>query len=103
MTKKEIIKTLEDIKFIFTYTTLSTPRDTKKMIALDLAIKELEKETCEDAISRQAVINHICEGKECYKDDCKGRIYKRCFDLQWIYDLPPVTPYKTEREVNKNE
>ena len=47
---------------------------------------------CEDCISRDAVIKHICESKECYKDECKGRLYKRCFDLQWIYDLPSVTP-----------
>ncbi len=54
--------------------------------------KLTEKQPCEDCISRQAVIKHICESKECYKDECKGRLYKRCFDLQWIYDLPSVTP-----------
>lgn len=56
------------------------------------AIKALEQQSSEDCISREAVIKHICESKECYKDECKGRLYKRCFDLQWIYALPPVTP-----------
>lgn len=60
--------------------------------ALKQAIKALEQQTSEDCISREAVIKHICESKECYKDECKGRLYKRCFDLQWIYDLPSVTP-----------
>lgn len=54
----------------------------------------LERETCEDAINREAVINHICESKDCYKNDCKGRLYKRCHDLQWVYELPPVNPNK---------
>jgi len=49
---------------------------------------------CEDAISREAVLNHICESKECYKEDCKGKTYQRCVDLQWVYDLPSVTPTK---------
>lgn len=49
-------------------------------------------ETSQDCISREVVINHICENKECYKEDCKGRILKRCPDLQWVFDLPPVTP-----------
>lgn len=73
--------------------------DDEGIEALEIAIKILEKEPCEDCISREAVINHICESKDCYKKECKGRIYKRCFDLQWIYDLPPVKPYKTESEV----
>ena len=48
---------------------------------------------CEDCISREAVIDHICEDKECYKEECKGRTLKRCPDLQWVFDLPSVTPY----------
>ena len=49
-------------------------------------------EGSDDVISREAVIKHVCESKECYKDECKGNLYKRCFDLQWIYGLPSVTP-----------
>lgn len=51
-----------------------------------------KKEPSEDCTSRDAVIKHICESKECYKDECKGRLYKRCWDIQWVYDLPPATP-----------
>lgn len=57
-----------------------------------MAIKALEQQPSEDCISREAVIKHICESKECYKDECKGRLYKRCYDLEWIYALPSVTP-----------
>ena len=89
MTRKEAIICLKGIKNVG-HDIFTEQKDFQE--SLDMAIKALEQEPCEDCISRQAVINHICEGKECYKDDCKGRIYKRCFDLQWIYDLPPVTP-----------
>lgn len=55
-------------------------------------IKVLEQQPCEDVISRQAVIHHICEEKFCYVENCKGDIYKRCPDIMWVYDLPPVQP-----------
>lgn len=51
-----------------------------------------EAQPSEDCISRQVVIDHICEDKECYKEECKGRTLKRCPDLQWVFDLPSVTP-----------
>lgn len=54
-------------------------------------------ETSEDCISRQAVIEHICESKECYKEECKGRTLRRCPDLQWVFDLPSVQPNALER------
>lgn len=42
---------------------------------------------------QEAVVEHICDSK-CisYEENCKGRIYKRCPDIAWVYDLPPVTP-----------
>lgn len=60
--------------------------------AFQLAIKALEKEPCEDCVKREDVIQHICESNECYKPECKGRLYKRCWDLEWIYELPAVKP-----------
>lgn len=51
---------------------------------------QTKQELYKDTISREAVINHICESKDCYKDECKGRLYKRCHDLQWVYELPSV-------------
>ena len=59
------------------------------------------QEPCEDCISRQAVIEHICESKECYKEECKGRTLKRCPDLQWAFDLPSVKPKYTDEEIDK--
>ena len=61
----------------------------------------LEQQPCEDCISRQAVIEHICESKECYKEECKGRTLKRCPDLQWVFDMPLVTPKYTDEEIDK--
>ena len=58
-------------------------------------IKSISKPTgvqFNDLISREAVIDHICEDKECYKEECKGRTLKRCPDLQWVFDLPSATP-----------
>lgn len=54
--------------------------------------RPLEAQPCEDCISREAVIEHICEAKECYKEECKGRTLERCPDLQWVFDLPSVQP-----------
>lgn len=69
-------------------------------------IKDIEGAfTCEDAISRKAVINHICEGKSCYKENCKGVLFNRCMDIAWVNDeLPSVNPLpkaltKEEREL----
>lgn len=53
-----------------------------------------EFEPKEDAISRQAVINHICEGKDCYKENCKGVLFNRCPDITWVNELPPFNPQK---------
>lgn len=68
---------------------------------LDRAIKELKRERAprqdegkdkrsEDYVKREDVIQHICESQERYKDACKGRQYKRCQDILWLYDLPSL-------------
>lgn len=49
----------------------------------------LEQETC---ISRETVIEHICKSRDCYKENCKGIEFKRCPDILWVLNLPPVTP-----------
>lgn len=48
----------------------------------------------EDAISRQAVIQHICENKSCYEENCKGVLFNRCMDITWVNELPSVNPQK---------
>ena len=41
-------------------------------------------------IDTDYVINHICESKECYKENCKGKQFMRCPDIMWIDDAPTV-------------
>jgi len=55
--------------------------------ALDMAIKALEQEPCEDAISRQAVLEYI-EGS----DAELGHSTENELVRQDIKELPPVTP-----------
>lgn len=50
----------------------------------------------DDAISRRAVIQHICEEKFCYKENCKGVLFNRCPDITWVNELPSVTPGDNE-------
>ena len=95
MTNEEAIELIESAR-----KTMYLPKSKEYIsdfgYALEMAIKALEQQPCEDCISRQAVIEHICEDKECYKEDCKGRTLKRCPDLQWVLDLPSVTPTRTK-------
>lgn len=51
---------------------------------------------CDDAISRRAVIQHICEEKFCYKPNCKGVLFNRCMDITWVNELPPAEPITKE-------
>lgn len=51
-----------------------------------------EQERCDDAVSRRAVIQHICEEKFCYKPNCKGVLFNRCMDITWVNELPPTRP-----------
>jgi hypothetical protein len=52
--------------------------------------REEKNKRSEDYVKREDVIRYICESKECYKDACKGRQYKRCPDILWVYDLPSL-------------
>jgi len=53
--------------------------------------------SCGDAVSREAVIDYICERKECYKENCKGKTLRRCPDIMWVHDLP--SPQITLKDV----
>ena len=77
----------------------SIPYRKATFIKINELLKALEQQPCENCISREAVIKYICESKECYKDECKGRLYKRCYDLQWIYDLPSVQPTRPRGKI----
>lgn len=60
-------------------------RETKE--ALDMAIKVLEKEPCEDCVSRQAVL--AIAGDSCLDLDSYENTKEFC---EQIKELPPVTP-----------
>ena len=67
--------------------------------AFDMAIKALEQEPCEDCVSRQAVLEHICKNQcSYYVEDCKGKKYNRCIDTGWVNELPSVTPTEWEQD-----
>ena len=88
MTREEAIKVLKNIKFgIFIDTYFDEPEKivSKENEALEIAIKALEQQPCEDCISRAEVLK-ILE-KEEFKGDAIYEIEKK---------LPPVTP-KAER------
>lgn len=59
---------------------------------------EQEPKADGECISRQAVVNHICRSKDCYRENCKGNIYKRCPDTMWVYDLPFINPQEPKTE-----
>ena len=82
--------------------------DTEILTALDMAIKALEQESCEDAISRQAVLSKIKE--VCFSEEWlqfrvdNGSSGQRDFLINYIEQLPPATPQlKTGRWINVDE
>ena len=80
MTKEEAVAILKNLPYL---ATKSSVEDIERAICL--AIKALEQEPCEDAISRDAVIEHFRNAlREVY--DRNDIIY----ELE--YKIPPVTP-----------
>jgi len=73
-----ILQWLHDNYFLFR----STEEDVK--YATKLAIQELQKESCEDTISRQAAIR-LAE---------QGQVQGFEWQLKKLVELPPVTPAK---------
>lgn len=61
--------------------------------ALDLAIKALEQQPCEDAISREAVIGGLANiAKAKAKSDAQKSMMGRC--MFFVEQLSPVTPQR---------
>ena len=75
MTREEAIELLHDIQTDAVYNVLSSEKE-----ALDMAIKALEQQPCDDAISRETVLEII--EKEEFKGDA----------IYGIERLPSVTP-----------
>ena len=55
------------------------------------AIEVLEQEPCGDAISRQAVIDALCNGCELFKNG-EQTCFTKCEEYHFLVTLPPVTP-----------
>ena len=96
MTNKEAIKKLKEFKILHTE---QTGWDTSTLQALDIAIKALEQEPCEDCISRAEVRrvlgNEVFElMKVSRKDNPKvdAKIGGINWSLNTIMELPSVTP-----------
>ena len=72
MTREEALKVLDTI-----------PTIGEQVDALDMAIEALEKEPCDDAISRQAVIDEMGDtNMDIYTEEVKD----------FVRSLPPVIP-----------
>jgi hypothetical protein len=59
--------------------------------ALRIAIKVLGQEPCEDCISRQAVMNALCDGCELFKNG-EQTCHSKCEEYHFLATLPSVTP-----------
>jgi hypothetical protein len=80
MTKQEAIKHLEFLKIA---AEIQAKPERVETEALDMAIKALEQEPCEDAISRQAVLDIIDGYYSCFEDAEEFE--------QKVREIPPVT------------
>ena len=65
--------------------------------ALDMAIKALEQQPCEDAISRQALIEKATSWDKHFADS------ERAVSLTDIMSMPPVTPQPCEDCVKRDD
>lgn len=96
MTREEAIKMLEYIRHVGNGE--SEYKNDAQAIALDIAIKALEQQPCDDCISRQAAqakIKNICdEYRLSYEDgERKAATGGSAYALGHAFDdLPPVTP-----------
>ncbi len=96
MTKEDAIDIIKSECYVFN--PLNFDRSTMVNTALDMAVKALEQEPCEDAVSRQAVL------------DCQHFIYDETGEelevihAESVLNLPSVTPHqKTGRWINIDE
>lgn len=84
MTREEAIAIFKGFKFL--------PREMK---AVEMAIKALEQEPCENAVSRQAVLN------EKYLIELEDGQSFYCINPEDVEALPPVTPTRKHGEWEK--
>lgn len=93
MTNEEAIELLFDIQTDAVYNVLSDEKE-----ALEMAIKALEQQSCEDAISRQATIDAIYKkyigGKDAIKNAPINDLYADGLEeaVDAVWDMPSVQP-----------
>ena len=105
MTREEAIaelnKAMDEISLgSYTYNGL------EKSIALEIGIKALEQEPCEDCISRQAVLEafNLSEKTRKYGGDHSGYDTMMLYEIQDVLEnLPPVQPIRPKGEWIKGE
>ena len=87
MTREEAIKMLKYNSNVI-HQTINGETDHKEVEALDMAIKALEQEPCEDAVSRTEITDEPNRlGRNAFKDDTD---YDNFF--AFLDSLPSVTP-----------
>ena len=95
MTNEEAIKIIKSE--CYTANLLNLDRTRMVNTALDLAIKALEQQPCDDCISREAVLDTECQIKE-----INGIEYVMLSEVQMkIRKMPSVIPKYTDEEIDK--
>lgn len=93
MTREEREEAINEIKQIqcfdkpFDNSVEECNKFVKREMALNMAIKALEQEPCEDVISRQAVLDVVFESRKNFNNE-----FDQGFFADKIRDLPPVQP-----------
>lgn len=94
MTREEAILCIKGIKNLG-HDMFTEQKDFQE--CLDMAIKALEQEPCEDAVSRRAVLDTLDKMDSVLDEDRTVETYKELLAACYN-DLPPVTPaHKTGR------
>ena len=89
MTREEI-NILQDIVDIYEKEDMYPLLKDRQIRTIKLAIKALEQEPCEDAVSRQAVKDLYC--RICMEQNICYRSKENCEDLKLFDNLPSVQP-----------
>lgn len=90
MTREEAIEILKNECYVFN--PMNFDRTTLINTALDMAIKALEQEPCDDAVSRNAIDQNIY-------DYAKSHRLSYANMANYILDVPPITPTRNQEPV----
>ena len=82
MTREEAINIIKSECYVFNL--LNLDRSTMVNAALDMAIKALEQESCEDAISRKSMLDYL------------KYLHGEMSEEEFVKALPSVTPIRTK-------